>query len=134
MDQVELLNGTEYFEVDSDGTMLVKYGVDIDRETMDRITVKARLKVQISSVYIYFKFQLLIFRVICHSIQNHWNYAKLQRPIFSLTILTIIRRNSRSRRTHFTLTFYRTIIPRSACYARWTTTWFAFLFSFDVDE
>jgi hypothetical protein len=42
---VELLNGTQYFSVDADGTLSVKPGVKIDREEMTQIVVNARLKV-----------------------------------------------------------------------------------------
>uniref|UniRef100_A0A915E5X9 Cadherin domain-containing protein n=1 Tax=Ditylenchus dipsaci TaxID=166011 RepID=A0A915E5X9_9BILA len=45
---VELLNGTEYFTVNPDGTMSVKPGVKIDREEIRQIVVKARLKSQSS--------------------------------------------------------------------------------------
>ncbi|KAI1704454.1 cadherin domain-containing protein [Ditylenchus destructor] len=44
VDGVELLNGTEYFEVDSYGTMSVKPKAKIDREEISRIVVKARLR------------------------------------------------------------------------------------------
>ncbi|KAL3082214.1 hypothetical protein niasHT_037852 [Heterodera trifolii] len=40
---VELLNGSDLFKVDSDGVMIVRPGVNIDRESTDRIIVKARL-------------------------------------------------------------------------------------------
>jgi len=42
---VELLNGTSLFQVDEDGTMSVRPGVEIDREQTQKIVVKARLKV-----------------------------------------------------------------------------------------
>lgn len=41
---MDLLNGTDLFKVDQYGTMSVLPGVDIDRESTERIVVKARLR------------------------------------------------------------------------------------------
>jgi phage terminase large subunit-like protein len=40
-----LLNGTEYFKVDNDGTVTVAKDAVIDYEEVDRIIVTARLRV-----------------------------------------------------------------------------------------
>lgn len=48
MSNVELLNGTDYFNVDSDGVVSVKSNVKIDREEISEIVIKARLQVFIS--------------------------------------------------------------------------------------
>lgn len=45
VDGVDLLNGTDYFDVTSDGVVTVKAGAVIDYEQLDLIVVKARLKV-----------------------------------------------------------------------------------------
>lgn len=42
---MELLNGTEYFSVDSEGVVLVKPNAKIDREEISQIKIKARLQV-----------------------------------------------------------------------------------------
>lgn len=46
MSNVELLNGTDYFNVDSDGVVSVKSNVKIDREEISEIVIKARLQVK----------------------------------------------------------------------------------------
>nr|CAD2168865.1 unnamed protein product [Meloidogyne enterolobii] len=48
---VELLNGTELFKVDPYGLVSVLPGVDIDRERTERIVIKAKLKVNKSSLH-----------------------------------------------------------------------------------
>ena len=48
---VELLNGTSLSQVDEDGTMSVRPGVEIDREQTQKIVVKARLKVRVQMTW-----------------------------------------------------------------------------------
>jgi hypothetical protein len=42
---IDLLNGTEYFNVDADGTVTVAKDATIDFEETDRIIITARLRV-----------------------------------------------------------------------------------------
>lgn len=60
---MELLNGTEYFNVDSDGVVLVKPNVKIDREEISEIVIKARLQVYFEYIFFYQLFNIVLNKI-----------------------------------------------------------------------